>query len=168
MDSDLAQLIGERIRLLRSRIRPKMSQKKLAEAIGVEPITIYRWESGKSVPEKDNLDTLARIFKVPYSFFFDGDKATEWQSMSQRQMAQVMLSQAEEIDELKESAAATEEERALLTGFRHHRTQKENDLCAAALYFATKDKRYLRVFYDHLGPDGEKMFERLLSFLQKK
>ena len=40
-----------------------MSQERAAEAIGVDPMTLRRWETGASVPRKDHLDSMARVYK---------------------------------------------------------------------------------------------------------
>lgn len=37
----------------------------------VSPPTLYRWESGKSIPDANQLATLAQFFSVPVQYFFN-------------------------------------------------------------------------------------------------
>lgn len=51
-----------------------LSQAKLAELIGVEQPTIQRWESGKRVPDLDNLMALAAALGVKPGSLLEGDE----------------------------------------------------------------------------------------------
>jgi Zn-dependent peptidase ImmA (M78 family)/DNA-binding XRE family transcriptional regulator len=46
-----------------------MSKKGLADAIGVSPITILRYEAGEMAPSGENLEKLARCLQFPKEFF---------------------------------------------------------------------------------------------------
>lgn len=67
----LYKQIGEKIRELR--LRPEngaMSQEALGEKLGVASNTVSRWETGTYKPTAEDLDSLARLFKVPITVFF--------------------------------------------------------------------------------------------------
>jgi transcriptional regulator with XRE-family HTH domain len=57
------------------RVKKKLTQKELAEKIGVTEATISKWERGKSFPDVPKIDKLAEIFGVRYSDinFYDND-----------------------------------------------------------------------------------------------
>ena len=54
--------MGEKIRALRE--AKGLSQKELAEALGVDPSSVCYWESGKNEPTIFNLRRLADILGV--------------------------------------------------------------------------------------------------------
>ena len=68
---DLYEFIGNRIRKLRTE-RPAgaLSQEALAAELKVAPNTVSRWETGTYKPTAEDLDKLARYFKVPITTFF--------------------------------------------------------------------------------------------------
>lgn len=61
--------VGKRIETLRK--SKKISQEDLAEKVGVSRMTVYKWESGTSVPNYANMQALARAFETTVSFFTD-------------------------------------------------------------------------------------------------
>ena len=61
--------VGKRIETLRK--SKKISQEDLAEKVGVSRTTIYKWESGASVPNYANMQALARALETTVSFFTD-------------------------------------------------------------------------------------------------
>ena len=61
--------VGKRIETLRK--SKKISQEDLAEKVGVSRTTIYKWESGTSVPNYTNMQALARALETTVSFFTD-------------------------------------------------------------------------------------------------
>ena len=61
--------VGKRIETLRK--SKKISQEDLAEKVGVSRTTIYKWESGTSVPNYANMQALARALETTVSFFTD-------------------------------------------------------------------------------------------------
>lgn len=56
--------IGERIARLRLAHRPRLTQEELAELVGVERNTVYRWEKGESYPEAKHMEALAKVLEV--------------------------------------------------------------------------------------------------------
>ena len=61
--------VGKRIETLRK--LKKISQEDLAEKVGVSRMTVYKWESGTSVPNYANMQALARALETTVSFFTD-------------------------------------------------------------------------------------------------
>ena len=61
--------VGKRIEKLRK--SKKISQEDLAEKVGVSRMTVYKWESGTSVPNYANMQALARALETTVSFFTD-------------------------------------------------------------------------------------------------
>jgi DNA-binding XRE family transcriptional regulator len=45
-----------------ARVNVKMTQKQAGKAIGKSDITISKWENGKSVPDMDSAQALARLY----------------------------------------------------------------------------------------------------------
>lgn len=64
----------EQLQALRK--KRKLSQAKLAELVGVEQPTIQRWESGKRMPDLENLEALAKALGVSPGSLLDGDVLT--------------------------------------------------------------------------------------------
>lgn len=58
--------IGEKIKELR--LEKKVTQKEIAEAIGVSPVSVQRFEYGSVRPSLDTLVALAEYFDVPLDF----------------------------------------------------------------------------------------------------
>lgn len=63
-------------RISLARRRRAMSKKGLADAIGVTPNTIIRYEDGEIQPSDENLEKIARSLGFPRTFF-DGNEADE-------------------------------------------------------------------------------------------
>lgn len=63
------ELLGARIKELRK--ARELSQKELAELIGIEPQHMNRLEVGKSYPSLDRLERIAKVLNVPLRDFFD-------------------------------------------------------------------------------------------------
>lgn len=51
------------------RERGKYTQKELAHKLGLSYQAIQHWESGKSIPQLDQIPTLARALRVPLKQF---------------------------------------------------------------------------------------------------
>lgn len=69
--ASLYNYIGERIQDLRINYpRGKLSQEGLAEKLGIAANTVSRWETGTYKPTAEDLDQLARFFKVSITTFF--------------------------------------------------------------------------------------------------
>jgi transcriptional regulator with XRE-family HTH domain len=53
-----------------------LTQRQLAEAMGVNHMSIYHWESGRNEPSARQLKTLAEVFEVPMeAIAFEKDAA---------------------------------------------------------------------------------------------
>ena len=71
MPDEFYEFIGRKIRELRlDPSRGEMSQDAVAEKIGVAPNTVSRWETGTYKPTPEDLEKLARLFKVSITVFF--------------------------------------------------------------------------------------------------
>ncbi len=70
-DQDLLDAIGRRIQRLR--LERQLTQRQLAEAIGVEPESISRAETGAISLSLSNLFAVARALRVPLSALVDAD-----------------------------------------------------------------------------------------------
>jgi transcriptional regulator with XRE-family HTH domain len=66
----LYEQIGQQIR--ERRMALKLSQEALAAKLDVAPNTISRWETGTYKVTPEDLDKLAREFKISVSTFFPG------------------------------------------------------------------------------------------------
>lgn len=68
---DLYEQIGQKIRELREAYpKGKLSQETLADHLKVASNTVSRWETGTYKPTAEDLDNLARFFKVSITVFF--------------------------------------------------------------------------------------------------
>ncbi|HEX3888595.1 MAG TPA: XRE family transcriptional regulator [Phenylobacterium sp.] len=56
-----------------ARERRRLSKKALAEAIGVTPHTVLRYESGVIVPPAETVERTAEVLNFPVEFFFEPD-----------------------------------------------------------------------------------------------
>jgi transcriptional regulator with XRE-family HTH domain len=65
--------LGKRIQ--RARRGSGYTQKSLAERMGVESITVSRWERGVTQPSLRTLERISALTKVPLSDFVSGDGA---------------------------------------------------------------------------------------------
>lgn len=65
-----ASRVGASIRALR--IRAGMRQKDVGVALGREPGTVYRWESGSTEPSLSEIEKLAELFGVTPGQIVDG------------------------------------------------------------------------------------------------
>ena len=76
--TDLYTHISEQIKKLRG----KQSQEAMAQQLGIATNTLSRWETATYKPTAQDLDNMARAFKVPIDTFFleSNDKATEERS----------------------------------------------------------------------------------------
>ena len=58
-----------------ARVNAGFSQKKVAEAVGVTPATIYNWESGKTPITVRMANRLSDLYGVPMDDIFFDDKS---------------------------------------------------------------------------------------------
>ena len=59
------------------RTKRKISQSKLADAIGVSRSTIAMWETGGSQPDNDNLKSLSQYFSVTTDYLLGREDNTK-------------------------------------------------------------------------------------------
>ncbi|MFQ5874187.1 MAG: multiprotein-bridging factor 1 family protein, partial [Dehalococcoidia bacterium] len=77
INSGVALAAGRRVELLRRvakkvgqvirdrRLDRGLTQGQLAELLGVEPITVRRWELGIRLPAQRNLDAIEKVLEIP-------------------------------------------------------------------------------------------------------
>lgn len=69
--ANIYSYIGERIQNLRTNWPGgKLSQEGLADKLGITANTVSRWETGTYKPTAEDLDKLARFFKISITAFF--------------------------------------------------------------------------------------------------
>jgi len=95
----LKKNLGARIEELRTARRPRLSRERLAELIGVAPVTIFRWESGKSFPEYSSIVRLAEILGVTTHELLGTSAPLATPAI--QELAQTIADQANEIRLLK-------------------------------------------------------------------
>lgn len=64
--------LGERIRKARDRLRPKMTQKALAELMGVTEQAVSQWERGVERPDVEKWAQLRQSLRVNYAWLHEG------------------------------------------------------------------------------------------------
>ena len=60
-------------RLTQARESKNMSQRALADIIGVDPVSMNRWEHGNSRPDWDNLRKLSKALGVTIDYLLSND-----------------------------------------------------------------------------------------------
>lgn len=66
-----------RVNLVKLRKEHKLTQLELSERIGYSDKAISRWETGEVCPDVETLNSLAELYEVPISVFFENyDTAT--------------------------------------------------------------------------------------------
>lgn len=61
-------LSGEALK--QARQQKKLSQAEVASAIHSTRQAISRWENGRGYPDMDNIVALAKLYDLPYAYFF--------------------------------------------------------------------------------------------------
>jgi len=69
-DDLLYRLVGNRIRAAREAVRPRLSQKRLADRLGMSRVSIVNIEKGRQHPPVHVLWSLARELDVELTSFF--------------------------------------------------------------------------------------------------
>ena len=67
--------VGERIKRAREALR--LSQAALAEAVGVQTNTVWRWENQRATPDVEVISQIAQTLGVPVAYFFCETGETE-------------------------------------------------------------------------------------------
>lgn len=86
-------MVGDRICELRS--EQKLSQKKLAELLGVSRQAVSKWESGQSSPDTLNLIRLAEVLDTEVEYLATGRKPVY-------EPAPIMVNVVEKVDKVVE------------------------------------------------------------------
>ncbi len=60
-------------KLMRLRKRKGLSQEELADVLDISRQSVYKWESGTNMPDKDNLEKLTKFFNVSFNYLLDED-----------------------------------------------------------------------------------------------
>ena len=60
-----------------SRNQVRLTQKELAEKIGISDKTISKWECGKSMPDISYLDTLCHSIEISMNELISGERLSE-------------------------------------------------------------------------------------------
>ena len=63
MPDPITSALGRRVRARRT--ARGLTQAYVAEAVGVDPVTVRRWELGLRMPTRSNLARLAQLFGIP-------------------------------------------------------------------------------------------------------
>lgn len=65
--------LGERIKLARTRLKPKVTLAKIGEACGgVSPQAVSQWEKGEVIPDAIRLADLRKVLRVTYTWLLEG------------------------------------------------------------------------------------------------
>lgn len=64
--------LSEKIYLLRK--REGLSQDELADKLGVSRQSVYKWESGASMPELEKIKILSKLFDVSFDYLLNDDQ----------------------------------------------------------------------------------------------
>lgn len=62
-------------RIFELRDSQKLTQKQLADAMGVSQVSVWQWENGKSLPSADKLPKLAGILHCKIEDLYDRKEA---------------------------------------------------------------------------------------------
>ena len=58
-------------KITKARLRLDLTQRELANLIGVSHVTIFRWENGDRTPNVNYLADLANILGEPIEYFYN-------------------------------------------------------------------------------------------------
>ena len=61
------------VRLTMARESKEMSQKTLADILGVDPVSVNRWEHGNSRPDWENLRKISKALGVSIDYLLSND-----------------------------------------------------------------------------------------------
>lgn len=70
---DPAMHIGQRIKLARLRIKPKVTQRQIADKCGITPQAVAGWEAGDSEPDAEKYPQLRDVLRVTYAYLLEGE-----------------------------------------------------------------------------------------------
>lgn len=61
-------------KITKARLRLDLTQRELANLIGVSYVTIFRWENGDRTPNVNYLADLANILGEPIEYFYNKNR----------------------------------------------------------------------------------------------
>lgn len=64
--------LAERVKKARTEVLC-MTQREVAIALGIDQMTVSKWERGVSEPRPRQLRSLARLAELPISWFFENE-----------------------------------------------------------------------------------------------
>lgn len=64
-----------RISLKSARVNAELTQKELAEILGVTQVTVNNWENGKSEPSLSQLRKISELSGIPMDFIYVPEKS---------------------------------------------------------------------------------------------
>lgn len=73
----MEETVGKiQISLAAARVNAGMTQKDIADKLGVSKNTIINWEKGKVKPSPANLIALSTVYRMPVDYIFLPSKST--------------------------------------------------------------------------------------------
>lgn len=68
-----AMTLGARIKAARERLRPRLTQRELAEHFGISDKAVSGWERDEGAPDLNKMPVLRGILKVTYCWLLEGE-----------------------------------------------------------------------------------------------
>lgn len=65
-----------KITLKAARVNANISQKEAAQMLGVAPSTLRSWESGKTYPKQNQINSILLLYGIKFDNIFFGEKST--------------------------------------------------------------------------------------------
>ena len=62
------------VRLTTAREAAELSQKNLADVLGVDPVSVNRWEHGESRPSWEYLRKISKVLSVSIDYLLENDE----------------------------------------------------------------------------------------------
>lgn len=70
---DLATTVADNVRA--GRVAARLTQRELAEAVGVDQMVVSKWERGRHRPSQENMIRLSSLLSQPVAWFYTEHKA---------------------------------------------------------------------------------------------
>ncbi|MGE3756891.1 MAG: helix-turn-helix domain-containing protein [Pseudobdellovibrionaceae bacterium] len=147
---------GKKLRQARKSLG--LRQSDLAEAVGVEPSTVSRWETGEDSPDDVRLPTICKTLKVSPDYFVDAPNPTTIGDLASGDAKRIIeiLEQRLPPKNIKSPSAPYGDVPEIL---QEKWVDLEPGTQKMILYLVTKDLKYLHGF-------SEKAKSSLTSFLK--
>ena len=95
-------------RLKEIRLNHALSQGRLAKAIGITPVMVYKWETGRTVPSKSSIQRLLNFFEMSLEEFLGTSKEPVVEKVEKVEEMVLETTEKEESLELKASLETVE------------------------------------------------------------